>query len=124
MPPSSAPMARSISTGSPARSKRAALTRSASRPVSSGELPGRGPLAGTAAVLMWRSSRISVRGAMEHRVAQPGVVLLAGRRQDHRLGQFRANEALAFERGPDRRVAQPGRVACGDDRLAEMEMIA
>src|SRR5207247_2484997 len=88
------------------RSKRAASTRSASRPVSSG------------------SGAASVPGAMQDRIAQPGVVLLAGRGQDYRFGQLRANETLAFERGPDRRVAQAGRVARGDDCLAKMEMIA
>src|SRR2546425_517872 len=106
MPPSSAAMARSISFASPLRSKRPAFIRSVSRPASSG------------------NDAASVLGAMEHRIAQPGVVLLAERSQDHRLGQLRANEALAFERRPDRRVAQSGRVARGDDRLAEMEMIA
>src|SRR5437660_745047 len=106
MPPSSAAAARLISTASPARSKRPAFTRSASRPVSSG------------------SGAASVLAAMQHRVAQAGVVLLAGPGQDHRFRQLRANEALAFERRPDRRVAQAGRVARGDNRFAEMEVIA
>src|SRR5260370_25895750 len=102
MPPSSASAARSISTASPPQSKRAAPTRSASPPASSG------------------SDAPSVLGAMEDRIAQPGVVLLAGRRQDHRLRQLRANEPLAFDRGPNRRLAQAGPVARRDGRLHRM----
>jgi hypothetical protein len=65
-----------------------------------------------------------VTGAMQDLVAQPGVVSLAERGQDHRLGELGADEALALEHGPHRRVAQAGRVARGNHRLAEMKMIA
>src|SRR6266403_624357 len=78
---------------------------------------------GSRPVLSGRRSRL-MPGALQDYVAQPGFVFLTERRQDHGLGQLRANEALAFERRPDRWVAQAGRIARRDDRLAEMEMIA
>src|SRR3981081_4923921 len=78
---------------------------------------------GSRPVLSGRRSRL-MPGALQDYVAQPGFVFLTERRQDHGLGQLRANEALAFERRPDRRAAQAGRIARRDDRLAEMEMIA
>ena len=61
---------------------------------------------------------------MQDPLAQPGLVLLAERGQDDRLGKLRNDEPLAFERGPHRRIVEAGRVACGDYRLAQMEMVA
>jgi len=63
-------------------------------------------------------------GAMQDRIPHPSVVFLAERGQDHRLGQLWADQPLTFERGPDRWVAQPRRIARRDDGLAEVEMVA
>src|SRR5437764_12849819 len=90
----------------PPRSRAAVPGRSASCPALSGKMDS------------------LVLGAIQDHLAQPGVVLLAEGGQDHSLGELRANEALAFERRPDRQVAQPGRIARRNDRLHEMEMVA
>src|SRR5947199_9118592 len=50
------------------------------------------------------------------RVAQLGLVLLAERGQDDRLGKLRNDEPLAFERGPHRGIVEAGRVARSDYR--------
>src|SRR5712691_12610357 len=101
MPANSSVMACWTATASPPRSLRAPRTRSASPPASSGS--------GSSG----RSDPL-VAGAMEDRVAHSGVVFLAERGQDHRLGELGANEALALEHGPHRRVAQTGCVARGN----------
>src|SRR5207248_8359678 len=106
MPPNSRSMARSIATASPRRWRELAPRRSASPPGSSGRK----------ADLM--------AGAVQDRLAQPGIIFLAERRQDHRFRRLRMDQALAGQCGPDRWIAQPGRVARRDHRLAEMEMIA
>ena len=63
-------------------------------------------------------------GAVQDRVAQPGIVLLAEGRQDYRLGKLWADEALAFQRGPNGSVPEARRIACRDHCLPEVEMVA
>src|SRR5712692_5906453 len=110
MPSNSPPTGRSTRAGSPPRSARAGRTRSRSPPVLFGSRPPR--------------EAPSMAGDMQDPVAQSGLVFPAERGQDHRLRKLRADEALAFERGPYRGVVQTGRVARGDHRLAEMKTVA
>ena len=63
-------------------------------------------------------------GAVQDRAPQAGVVLLTERRQDHGFGKLWADEPLAFQRRPNRRVPQPRRITGRDHRLAKMEMVA
>ena len=93
--------------------------RSPSPAASAGEQLGRRkPAAGPPG-----SAVIRDRLRCQDRAAEPGFVIEPDRGHDDSRRR-RPDHPLALERGPDRRVAQSGGVARGDDRLAQMKMIA
>src|SRR5437762_13432065 len=67
---------------------------------------------------------LSVAAFVEDRLPQPGLVVETERGHDRPMRVHRADQSLSLERHPDRRIAQPARVAGCDDGIAEMEMIA
>ena len=63
-------------------------------------------------------------GVMQDRLAEAGVVILAGAGQQRRIREMRLDQAFALERGPGGLIEQARRIARRHDGVAEMKMIA